>query len=185
MFKSLNFRLTTGWPLNLRSPKFFKRLEGLQSGPLLVINGVINPYKWVTGVLTVLTRVISPLIMSASGAHRAHWMDTWSAILDQLWKGTKSIRAINHWTKSWDDPPSTDWFWGIPVEEVWNTGWCQSCKEKVLSPTIQRVFYISGVLRSIDQQQFTGEFLILILEGKIYIYIYIYYIYIYWVSPQI
>ena len=46
-------------------------------------------------------------------------------------------------------------------------------KKKILSPTIQRVFYISGVLRSIDQQQFTGEFLILILEGKIYICIYI------------
>ena len=49
-------------------------------------------------------------------------------------------------------------------------------KKKVLSLTIQRVFYISGVLRSIDQLQFTGEFLILILEGKIkkiYIYIYI------------
>ena len=43
-----------------------KRYIYIQGGPLLVINGVINPYKWpykwVTGVITPISGVIALLI---------------------------------------------------------------------------------------------------------------------------
>ena len=154
-------------------------------GKPLKMDGENNgkPYFWmddlggkptIFGVLTVLTGVISPLIISASGAHRAGW-------IHGLPYWTNSERGRNRSQLSTTEPSH-----GMILQVL--IGYerfllksetqddVRVVKKKVLSPNIQRVFYISGVLRSIDQLQFTGEFLILILEGKIkkkYIYIYI------------
>ena len=123
-------------------------------------------YFW---VLTVLTGVISPLIISASGPTGP----------------TGWIRGLPYWTNSErgrnrsqlsTTKPSHGMILQVLIDyegfllKSETQDDVRVVKKKVLSLTIQRVFYISGVLRSIDQQQFTAEFLILILEGKIYIY---------------